>query len=37
MKEITKAEAYLQPGLINRASLAFINVNATTWNSGDKA
>ena len=37
MKEVTKAEAYLQPGLINRASLAFINVNATTWNSGDKA
>ena len=35
MLEVTMAEAYVQPGLINRASLVFINTAATTWNNGD--
>lgn len=34
MTETTMAEAYIQPGLINRASLIFINVKKTTWNNG---
>lgn len=33
--EVTMAEAYIQPGLINRASLVFINTANTTWNNGD--
>ena len=35
MLEVTMAEAYVQPGLINRASLVFINTEATTWNNGE--
>jgi len=35
MLEVTMTEAYVQPALINRASLVFINVaNATGWNGG---
>jgi len=34
MLEVTMAEAYVQVGLINRASLVFLNTNATTWNAG---
>lgn len=34
MKEVTMGEAYVQPGLINRASLVFMNNAQTTWNSG---
>lgn len=34
-KEVTMAEAYIQPGLINRASLCFINTNNTKgWEGG---
>lgn len=36
MLEVTMAEAYVQPGLINRASLVFINTVKTTWNNGEK-
>ena len=35
MLEITMAEAYVQPGLINRASLVFINTESATWNDGN--
>jgi len=35
MIEVTMAEAYVQPGLINRASLVFLNSMSTTWNSGN--
>ena len=35
MLEVTMAEAYVQPGLINRASLVFINTVATTWSNGE--
>ena len=35
MLEVTMAEAYVQPGLINRASLVFINTEAATWNNGE--
>lgn len=31
MLEVTMAEAYVQPGLINRASLVFINTTHTAW------
>lgn len=34
MKEVTMGEAYVQPALINRASLVFLNTAATTWNDG---
>ncbi len=34
MKEVTMAEAYIQPGLSNRKSLGYINVAKTTWNEG---
>lgn len=34
MVEVTMAEAYVQPGLINRASLVFINTTGTTFNEG---
>ena len=34
MLEVTMAEAYVQPALINRASLVFINTDNTTWNGG---
>lgn len=36
MQEVTMAEAYVQPALINRASLYFINTEKTTWNNGAK-
>jgi len=35
MLEVTMAEAYVQPGLINRASLVFINTENTNWNDGE--
>ena len=36
MVEVTMAEAYVQPALINRASLVFMNIaHVTTWNSGN--
>lgn len=35
MLEVTMAEAYVQPGLINRASLVFINTAHNEWNSGN--
>jgi len=35
LSETTLAEAYVQPGLINRASLVFLNTMKTTWNNGD--
>ena len=35
MLEVTMAEAYVQPGLINRASLVFINTEAASWNNGE--
>jgi len=31
MLEVTMAEAYVQPALINRSSLVFINTTKTTW------
>ena len=34
MEETTLAEAYVQPALSNRASLAFINTMNTSWNDG---
>lgn len=35
MLEVTMAEAYVQAGLINRASLVFLNIaHAGTWNGG---
>jgi hypothetical protein len=35
MVEVTMGEAYVQPALINRASLVFINIaHATVWNGG---
>lgn len=35
MLEVTMCEAYVQPGLINRASLCFINIdNSTGWKDG---
>lgn len=35
MLEVTMAEAYLQPALINRASLCYINtMNTSGWNNG---
>ncbi len=37
MLETTMAEAYVQPALKNRQSLVFLNVEATTWNSGEAA
>jgi hypothetical protein len=33
--ETTLAEAYVQPGLINRASLVFINTTKSTWSNGN--
>lgn len=35
MEETTLAEAYVQPALTNRASLAFINTMNTSWNDGN--
>ena len=35
MLEVTMAEAYVQPALINRHSLVFLNTMAETWNGGD--
>lgn len=37
MLEVTMAEAYVQPALINRSSLVFINTAKTSWSNGDKA
>lgn len=37
MLEVTTAEAYAQPGLINRASLVFINTAKTKWANGAEA
>lgn len=37
MLEVTMAEAYLQCGLINRASLVFVNTENTSWDSGNVA
>ncbi|MCQ2105934.1 MAG: major capsid protein [Fibrobacter sp.] len=37
MLEGTMAEAYVQPGLINRRSLVFINTDNTTWANGASA
>lgn len=34
MLEVTMAEAYVQPALINRASLVFINTTNVAWNGG---
>lgn len=34
MLEVTMAEAYVQPGLINRASLVFANTESPTWDNG---
>lgn len=34
MLEVTMTEAYIQPGLINRQSLVFINTTKTNWNLG---
>lgn len=35
MLEVTMAEAYVQPGLINRQSLVFMNITNTSWNKGE--
>ncbi|MDR0864964.1 MAG: major capsid protein [Candidatus Symbiothrix sp.] len=35
MLEVTMAEAYVQPALINRNSLVFINTENTAWNGGE--
>lgn len=35
MLEVTMAEAYVQPGLVNRASLVFMNTTKTTWSDGE--
>lgn len=35
MLEVTTAEGYVQPGLINRASLVLMNVTNTKWNEGE--
>lgn len=35
MLEVTLAEAYMQVGLKDRASLCFLNTAKTTWNNGD--
>ena len=37
MLEVTMAEAYVQPALINRQSLVFLNTMAETWNNGEAA
>lgn len=37
MLEVTMAEGYIQPGLINRRSLVFINTENTVWGKGEKA
>lgn len=35
MLEVTLAEAYIQPALINRQSLYYINTENTAWNNGN--
>ena len=35
MLEVTMAEAYVQPALINRQSLVFINTMNENWNDGE--
>ena len=37
MLEVTMAEAYVQPALINRQSLVFLNTQAEAWNDGEAA
>jgi hypothetical protein len=37
MLEVTMAEAYIQPALINRQSLVFINTDNTKWSNGASA
>ena len=37
MKEITMAEAYIQPALKNRNWLVYLNSMNTTWNHGESA
>lgn len=37
MLEVTMAEGYAQPGLINRRSLVFINTANTKWANGEAA
>lgn len=37
LKEVTMAEAYVQPALANRRSLVFINTTKTTWSDGKAA
>lgn len=36
MLEVTMAEAYVQPGLINRNSLVYINTQNPKWNNGQE-
>lgn len=36
MLEVTMAEAYIQPALINRRSTIFMNANNTAWNGGER-
>ena len=35
MLEVTLAEAYIMPALINRQSLYYINTENTSWNDGN--
>lgn len=35
MKEVTMAEAYIQPALTNRKSLVYLNCMSTSWNNGE--
>lgn len=35
MEEVTVAEAYIMPALINRSSLYYINTENSTWNDGN--
>lgn len=35
MLEVTMAEAYIQPALINRRSTVFMNITKTSWNGGE--
>lgn len=37
MLEVTMAEAYVQPALINRSSMMFLNTENTTWANGEVA
>ena len=35
MEEVTLAEAYIMPALINRSSLYYINTENSSWNDGN--